>query len=76
MKIKYRDCEIECYRGKSLSGDTLLSYCDKDVIKKSDCYEVFGGDFYSYSEKYIICPECGAEIWFSRVIDGKETVKK
>ena len=26
MKIRYRDCEVECYRGKSLSGDTLLFY--------------------------------------------------
>ena len=63
--------EVECKKCCA-----LLSYCDKDIIKKSDCYEVFGGDFYIYSEKYIICPECGSEIWFSRVIDGKETVKK
>ena len=26
MKVKYRDCEINCYRDKSLSGNTLLFY--------------------------------------------------
>ena len=26
MKVKYRDCEINCFRDKSLSGDTLLFY--------------------------------------------------
>ena len=26
MKVKYKNCEIECARGKALSGDTLLFF--------------------------------------------------
>lgn len=59
--------EIECK-----NCGALLSYCDSEVIKKSDCYEVFGGDWHSYSEEYIICPECKKKIVFSSIIDGKE----
>ena len=38
MKVKYRDCEINCFRDKSLSGDTLLFY---SVFK--DGFEVASG---------------------------------
>lgn len=38
MKVMYRECEIECTRDKSLSGDTLLFY---SIFK--DGYEITSG---------------------------------
>lgn len=44
MKINYRNCEIECTRDKSLSGDTLLFYS----IFTKDRLEIYSG--FSYEE--------------------------
>lgn len=43
MKVKYRNCEIECTRDKALSGDTLLFYSvfDEGVYDKG--FEVTSG---------------------------------
>lgn len=40
MKVNYRNCEIECYRDKTIEGDDILSY---SIIDKTDGFEVCSG---------------------------------
>lgn len=62
--------EVECK-----NCNALLSYCESDIVKRSKCEEVFGGDWYSVNEEYVTCPECNKKIMLSLIIDGEEIVK-
>ena len=48
--------KIECKK-----CGALLSYCEADVKKYSKCEEVFG-EWHSYHEESITCPECNDKI--------------
>lgn len=43
MKVKYRSCEIECYRDKALSGDNLLFFSVFDEGAHDPGLEVTSG---------------------------------
>lgn len=43
MKVKYRNCEIECYRDKALSGDTLLFFSVFDCGVHDPGFEITSG---------------------------------
>ena len=43
MKVKYRNCEIECTRDETLSGDTLLFYSVFDYDAHNSGFEVTSG---------------------------------
>ena len=46
MKVKYRNCEIECTRDKALSGDTMLFFDVFDCGAHNPGLEITSG----YSE--------------------------
>ena len=48
MKVKYRNCEIECTREKALSGDVLLFFSVFDEGVYDTGFEVTSG--FSYGE--------------------------
>ena len=58
--------EVECKK-----CGALFSYCEADIIKEADYYEVFEGWHDTYRE-YILCPECKNEIKLKYTVDGKE----
>ena len=43
MKVKYRNCEIECTREKSLSGDVMLFYSVFDSGVYDNGFEITSG---------------------------------
>ena len=43
MKVIYRNCEIECTRGKSLSGEVMLFYGVFDLGVYCKGYEIDSG---------------------------------
>jgi hypothetical protein len=50
MKVTYRDCKIDVYRDKSLSGEDAIYYSVYDMI--NDGFEVVCG--FSYDEDTVI----------------------
>ena len=54
----------------------LLAYCHDDIKHRFELDDYsFCGPIHSFSEEWIVCPECSHKIMLSLRIDGKETIK-